>query len=93
MNSTQTSLIQSLTVTNQSLLNQLRAKDVGTLATLQSATEGLSTSSSASNVDTYESTDARELRAYIESISGVPTTGVGDTLYDDSDIESFRIGL
>ena len=77
--------------TNQSLLNQVRSRDVGTLATLQSAT-GAHVVSSEDN-DKYETTDERELRAYIESVSGVPTTGIGDAVFDENDLDSFRIGL
>lgn len=87
LNQSQTSLIQFLTQTNQSLLNQVRSKEINTLAGLQQSTGVPSTVEDHS--DKYLSTDSRELAAWVESMQGMP---LGEEISDD-DLENFRTGL
>jgi hypothetical protein len=79
LNQTQTSLIQSLTLTNQSLLNQVRSKDIGTLQGLQMATGTLTPEPD------YQTVEMREMQAYLQSLSHEHE--LGDTVYDDMDAE------
>ena len=81
LNQTQITLIRSLTETNQSLLNQVRATDLSSLS-------GLMVATSAPVNDEYISTDARELAALSSSYQ----TGLGSPVYDD-DLETFRSSI
>ena len=87
LNQTQLSLIESLTQTNQSLLNQVRSTDVSTLAGLQHATGQVEVQNEA-----YVSTDDREMAAYREALSQ-QHAAVGEELFDDEDLAAFRSAL
>lgn len=87
LNQSQTSLIQFLTQTNQSLLNQVRSSEISTLAGLQQATG--TPLHVEDHPEQYVSTDSRELAAWFESMKGVP---LGEEISDD-DLENFRTGL
>lgn len=76
-------LIEFLTTTNQSLLNQVRAKDVATLAGLQTYT------GEPEEPEPYMSTEDRELAAAIQAMAA-NKSAVGEPLYDDADVEAFR---
>jgi hypothetical protein len=80
----QTKLIEFLTNTNQSLLNQVRAKDLATLSGLEQVytpeTENLP----------YMGTDERELAAYIQALS--QQHSIGEEILDE-DLEVFRGAL
>lgn len=85
LNQSQLTLIEFLTTTNQSLLNQVRSKDIGTLYGLQGST-GVSELE-----DQYTTTEDRELAAWSEAVSHQHETG--EILYDDEDITNFRAAL
>ena len=72
-------------MTNQSLLNQVRSKDLGTLYGLQG-----STGVSEPEVE-YTTTEDRELAAWAEAVAHQHETG--EVLYDDEDVNNFRAGL
>lgn len=74
-------MIEFLTQTNQSLLNQVRATDMGALSGLQ-----IATGASILPEEGYISTDARELAAYYEGIKHPP---LGEEISDE-DLENFR---
>ena len=75
-------MIEFLTNTNQSLLNQVRAKDLATLS-------GLEQMRSPEPTDAYISTDAREMQAYYDSLTNPP---VGES-FSDEDLENLRNAL
>lgn len=77
-------LIEFLTTTNQSLLNQVRAKDVSTLAGLNTLT------GEQQPEQEYISTDDRELEVYRQYLAQMHE--VGEVL-DDDEIEAFRSAL
>jgi hypothetical protein len=89
LNQTQLSLIQSLTLTNQSLLNQVRSRDIGTLQGLQIATGNIVAEPE------YQTVEARELAAYMQAVSHEHE--FGDMVFDDdtiiSEIENMRSEL
>lgn len=91
MNQQQKDLIDFLSKTNQSLLNQVRAKDLASLSGLQQMTNGESEED-----QSYISTDDRELAAYYESMSQAhlvgTSVGIGDELTQE-DLDTFRNGL
>lgn len=79
-------MIQSLTSTNQSLINQVRATDLQSLNGLEAATSGDLFSD-----NRYVSTEDREYAAWVEA-SSVGLQGIGDEVTDD-DLAAFRSGL
>jgi hypothetical protein len=87
LNQTQLTLIQSLTQTNQSLLNQVRSTDVSTLSGLQYATGQVNADN-----DVYISTDDREMAAYREAVAQQHVE-LGEEVFDDEDLETFRSAL
>jgi len=78
-------LIQSLSQTNQSLLNQVRGTDISTLTGLMHATNQMPV-----DADLYISTDDRELAAYRESVAQLH--GLGEEISDE-DLDTFRSAL
>jgi predicted PurR-regulated permease PerM len=86
MNSQQQEFIKNLVNTNQSLLNQVRSKDISSLAGLQSTTGILDINED----EQYQSTEDREMAAYWASAGQNHTLGEGIT---DEDLETFRTGL
>jgi len=78
-------LIVSLTETNQSLLNQVRARDIGALSGLQSATLRDIPN------DEYMSTDDRELLAWQQSMAA--NHELGEVEFDEEDLMYLRSGL
>lgn len=87
LNSQQQELIRSLTSTNQSLLNQVRARDIAALSGLQNATGVLENNEEDSQ---YQSTEDREMAAYWASVG--QNHALGESITDD-DLENFRTGL
>jgi hypothetical protein len=79
----QTKLIEFLTTTNQSLLNQVRSKDLATLSGLEQVYSG-------PVEDAYLSTDDRELIAWQQAVAAQHQ--LGDVL-DEEDIETFKAAL
>ena len=78
-------MIRFLTENNQSLLNQVRATDIGALSGLQSAT-------GKKQIDEgYLSTDDREMLAYQAGLSN--QIQFGDVEFDDDDMVNLRSGL
>lgn len=74
-------MIEFLTQTNQSLLNQVRAKDIGTL-------QGLAVATQAPLSEDYVTTEDREMAAYQQAMSHQHE--LGDVVFDDEDIEEIR---
>ena len=83
LNKTQLRLIELLTSTNQSLLNQARSTELNSLATLNDLT-GQSPPSSPS--DEYLSTEDREIAAWQASLAQNHQP-LGDEIYDADLIE------
>jgi hypothetical protein len=79
----QTKLIEFLTTTNQSLLNQVRSKDLATLSGLEQVYSPVEDAP-------YVGTDERELAAYIEALS--QQHSIGEEILDE-DLETFRSAL
>lgn len=81
----QTKLIEFLSQSNQSLLNQVRTTDVAALSGLMYAT------GQAQEInDAYISTDDREMAAYVEALA--QQHSLGEEILDD-DLETFRSAL
>jgi hypothetical protein len=76
-------LIQSLTQSNQALLNQVRATDLMSLSGLNQTTGVVPVAA----VDTYMSSDDRDMQAYLESIA--QQISLGEEVSDE-DLEAFR---
>ena len=86
LNQSQLELIKHLTQTNQSLVNQVRAKDVASLTGLQYATN-----SAPENEDPYLTTEDRELAAWRASLA--QQHEIGDLSFDDDDLSALREAL
>ena len=84
LNESQAALIQHLSQTNQSLLNQVRAKDIGTL-------QGLTVATSAPVSEEYMTTDDREMNAYREALAS--NYEFGEVLYDEQDVAELKAVL
>lgn len=84
LNESQSELVRYLSQTNQSLLNQVRSKDISTLQGLTMATqEPLS--------EEYMTTDDREMNAYRQAMA--TNYNIGEVLYDDDDINELKAVL
>lgn len=86
LNSTQLDLIKHLTQTNQSLVNQVRAKDVASLTGLQYAT-----GTASEGEDPYTTTEDRELAAWRNAMA--QQHELGELSFDDDDISALREAL
>lgn len=78
-------MIEFLTTTNQSLLNQVRSKDLATLSGLEQVYSGLVE-------DPYLSTEDREMLAWQQAVASQHALGEPTEL-DEEDIETFRAAL
>jgi hypothetical protein len=83
LNQEQLTLIRFLTQTNQSLLNQVRAKDISTLA-------GLEVIGNEAKEESYISTEDREMQAYYDSVAHAQ---LGEVEFDEDDLVNLRSGL
>lgn len=72
-------MIQLLTDSNQSLLNQARTKDLSTLAGINMMTQPTSD-------DSYVSTDQREMAAYYDAMSRMHVEETVEGYDEDMDI-------
>ena len=85
LNESQTTLIQSLTLSNQSLLNQVRSKDIGTLAGLMEATGQPAVQ--VVTDDPYMTVEDIEMKAYLDSVRS--QIALGDEITDE-DLAALR---
>lgn len=77
-------LLKTLSLSNQSLLNQVRSKDLSTLAGLETVTRA----KEESDYD-YTSTDEREMQAYYAMMQNPTSVGLGESLTEE-ELDNFR---
>ena len=77
-------MIEFLTKTNQTLLDQVRAKDLATLAGLEQIHNNVE------DTEQYITTDMREMQAYYASM--MMASG-DDDMIDPEDVAALRSGL